>query len=227
MTELSKIHCPNFHEFWVERDRENGIHEPQDNEGFQRAQRQTTRGERRAHPGAVILIKDGVETLVPGVDFSPLKDIEYRILVRGVLEANPTRSITLPEMQLIWDAIIYKVYRFECGCAKESKIIEVNHIDVQSRNNALMTDTRQSMGLDGFNQTEYDQLVSDVRNGLPPARPKLLVTLRVPCNKRLRETRVSESDSEVDEDGFRAEEVLERSGIGDERMLIRAKRATH
>ena len=64
-------------------------------------------------------------------------------------------------------------------------------MEVQSRNNALMTDTRQSMEMDGFNQAEYNQLVSDVRSGLPPAIPKLLVTLRVPRNKRTRDTRAS------------------------------------
>ena len=70
-------------------------------------------------------MKDGIETMVPGVDFTALKDIEYRTLVRGVLEANPTRILTLPEMQLIWDTVVYKVYRFECGCVKEAKVNEV------------------------------------------------------------------------------------------------------
>ncbi len=70
-------------------------------------------------------MKDGIETLVPGVDFAALKDVKYRTFARGVLEANRTRTITLPEMQLLWDALVYRVFRFECDCAKEGKANEV------------------------------------------------------------------------------------------------------
>lgn len=124
---ISKVNSPSFHEFWVERDKQNGTDEPQDNDGFQRAQRSPTRKETQAHPGVVVMVKDGLETLVPDIEFTSLKDVKYRPIVRGVLEANPTRTVTLPEMQLIWDAIVYKIYRFECGCAKEAKSIEVIH----------------------------------------------------------------------------------------------------
>lgn len=117
--------CPSFHEYWVERDALNGIFEELDQEGFQRAQRETTRAERKAHPGSVILVKDGIETLLPGVDYVALKSIKYRAFVRSVLEANPARFITLAEMQLLWDATVHKVFRFECACAKESKANEV------------------------------------------------------------------------------------------------------
>ena len=70
-------------------------------------------------------MKDGLETLVPGIEFAALKDIEYKEFVRKVLEANPTRILTLPDMQLIWDTIVHNVFAFECSCVKETKANEV------------------------------------------------------------------------------------------------------
>ena len=66
-----------------------------------------------------------METLLPNVDYVALRDINYRTFVRAVLEANSPRQITLQEMQLIWDTLVYKVFRFECACAKEGKANEV------------------------------------------------------------------------------------------------------
>ena len=66
-----------------------------------------------------------METVIPGVDLVTLKDVNYRFLVRNILEANPTRQIALPEMQLLWDAVIYTIFSFECSCAKEAKLNEV------------------------------------------------------------------------------------------------------
>ena len=66
-----------------------------------------------------------METLLPNVDYVALRDINYRNFVRAVLEANSPRQITLQEMQLIWDTLVYKVFRFECACAKEGKASEV------------------------------------------------------------------------------------------------------
>lgn len=71
------------------------------------------------------MVKDGLETLVPGVDFAALKDIEYQPFVRGVLEANPKNTITLSEMQLLWIALVHNVFKFECRCVKEAKANEV------------------------------------------------------------------------------------------------------
>lgn len=128
--------CPSFHEYWAERDALNGVFEELDQEGFQRAQRKPTRAELKVHPGLVILAKDGIETLLPGVDYTALKSIKYRAFGRSVLEANLARSITLAEMQLLWDATVHKVFRFECACAKESKANEV-----------LIRDIRELIGL--------------------------------------------------------------------------------
>lgn len=63
------------------------------------------------------------------------------------------------------------------------------------------------MGIDGYKQAEYDQLVSDVRGGIPPTRPTLLVTLHLPRHKCPREITVSDTSSEIDEDDLRAAEV--------------------
>ncbi|CAF9941281.1 MAG: hypothetical protein ALECFALPRED_009052 [Alectoria fallacina] len=122
---MSQRNCLGFHEFWVERDGQNGNHELQNDEGFQRIRRPTTRAERRAHPGVVVLVKDGLETLAPGIEFAALKDIKYKEFVRKIPEANPTRILTLPEMQLIWDATVHNVFAFECSCVKEAKANEI------------------------------------------------------------------------------------------------------
>ena len=49
----------------------------------------------------------------------------YKSLARLILEANPDKDITYSEMQLIWDAIIHKIYNFACACEKEAKAMEV------------------------------------------------------------------------------------------------------
>ena len=63
------------------------------------------------------------------------------------------------------------------------------------------------MGIDGYKQAEYDQLVSEVRGGT--TRPTLLVTLHFPRHKRPRGITVSDSGSEIGEDDLRAAEVPE------------------
>ena len=130
-----KISCPSFHEFWSERDRANGIHELPDLDGFERANRPTTRAEKRAQHGAVILVKGGIQTVLPNVDLVALSDIKYRTFVRAVLEANSPRQITFQEMQLIWDTLVYKVFKFECACAKEGK---ANEVSLSSRFNRFL-----------------------------------------------------------------------------------------
>ena len=81
------------------------------------------------------------------------------------------------------------------------------------------------MGTSGYFRAEYDQLVLDVRSGIPPAKPTLIVTLPMPRHKRPRKTNVSNSSSEDDEDIFGAAEVFICSLICDERILIGANRS--
>ena len=202
-----KISCPGFHEFWAERDRVNGIHELPDLDGFRRSDRLITRAERRAHPGAIILVKDGMETLVPNVDYVALRDIEYRTFVRAVLEANFPRQITLQEMQLIWDTLVYKILRFECACVKEGKAGEVSLSRTLNRFLSLIN-IYQSMGVDGYNQEQYLQLALDVRCGNPAPRPSLIVKLPLPPHRYLRKRKLNSSDSETDDAETGADEVL-------------------
>ncbi|CAD6586123.1 MAG: hypothetical protein ASARMPREDX12_002277 [Alectoria sarmentosa] len=197
---MSQRNCPNFHEFWFERDGQNRNHEPQDDEGFHRAHRPTTRAERRTHPGVVVLAKDGLETLVPGIEFAALEDIEYSTFVRGVLEANSKKIITLREMQLLWNAMVHNIFRFECRCVKEAKVNEVLVPNLDGH--ITLTDSGQSMVVNGFGQAKYDQLVLDVRSGVPPTRPTTLMTLPIHGSKRPRETRTKDSGCEIEDDCF-------------------------
>lgn len=89
------------------------------------------RAERSAFPGVVILVKNGREILLPGIDFTRLTNVKYRTLVRQILEANQGSQITLPEMQLLWDAVVHKLFGFECACVKEAKANEVNTHDLK------------------------------------------------------------------------------------------------
>ena len=68
---------------------------------------------------------DGREVLIPLVGLSALKDVHYKALVRSILETNQVFSISFAEMQLLWDAIVHKVYHFVCACEREAKGIEV------------------------------------------------------------------------------------------------------
>ena len=153
-------------------------------------------------------MKDDVEILIPGIDFARLTDLRYQDFVREVLQANPTRMIALPEMQLLWDTIVYKVFRFECSCVKEMKGNEVFICSVEIQLAVLMTDIRQSMGVDGFNQRQYNQLVSDAISGVPRAPPMLFSTLPIPRSKRPREI---DSNPETESDEAEAVEVLTSS----------------
>ena len=125
------MNCPNFHGFWAERDRLNGIFEDHDGNNFQRAQRPLTREETRSYPGLVVITKHGIETILPGVDYASLKDITYRKFVRDILEANFPTRVSLSDMQLIWDALVNVIFGFECSCLKERKASEVGTHEVK------------------------------------------------------------------------------------------------
>ena len=155
----------------------------------------------------VVLAKDGLETLVPGIEFAALEDIEYSTFVRGVLEANSKKIITLREMQLLWNAMVHNIFRFECRCVKEAKVNEVLVPNLDGH--ITLTDSGQSMVVNGFGQAKYDQLVLDVRSGVPPTRPTTLMTLPIHGSKRPRETRTKDSGCEIEDDCFvGAPEVL-------------------
>ena len=172
-----------------------------------------------------------METLLPNVDYVALRDVNYRTFVRAVLEANSPRQITLQEMQLIWDALVYKVFRFECACAKECK---ANEVSLYRRLNRLpsLTDTYQSMGIDGFNQAQYLQLALDIRCGNPPPRLSLIIRLPLPPHGPIRKRASTSSDSETDDDETGADEVHEShphqgSRDSDRTLLKEANRMTH
>lgn len=55
------------------------------------------------------------------------------------------------------------------------------------------------MGIDGYTQAGYNQLVLDVAQGIPPPKPRLIITLPLPQQKRHSNTQVSESSSEGDD----------------------------
>ena len=198
--------CPSFHEFWAERDRANGIYELPYLGEFRRSDRPATRAERRAHPGVVILVKGGIETLLPNVDYVALRDINYRTFARAVLEANSPRQIALQEMQLIWDTLVYNVFRFECDCAKEGKANEVRLCRLLNCFSS-QTNTFQSMGVDGFSQAQYLQLDLDVRSGNPPPRPSLIIKLPLPPTRYLRKRGLVSDGSDTDEDETGADNV--------------------
>ena len=50
---------------------------------------------------------------------------QYKTLVRSTLEATRGMDITYTEMQLLWDAIVRKVYYFICACEREAKAMKV------------------------------------------------------------------------------------------------------
>ena len=79
-------------------------------------------------------------------------------------------------MQLIWDTLVYKVFRFECACAKEGKANEVA-LSRRLIRFLSLTKTYQSMGVDGFDRTQYLQLALDIRCRNPPPPPSLIIKL--------------------------------------------------
>ena len=71
-----------------------------------------------------------------------------------------------------------------------------------------LTNTYQSMGLDGFSQAQYLQLALDIRCGNPPPQPSLIIRLPL-SNRYLRKRRMISSDPESSDDETGANEVLE------------------
>lgn len=65
------------------------------------------------------------ELLIPVIGLRALKYVEYKALVPLILKANPGVEIAYSDMQLLWDAIIHKVYCFVCACEREAKAVEV------------------------------------------------------------------------------------------------------
>lgn len=68
-----------------------------------------------------MLSRDGIETLIPGVDFVALKDVQYRTLVRRVLDANPAKAITLAEMQICVGRIGLQDLQFKVWLCQRSQ----------------------------------------------------------------------------------------------------------
>lgn len=79
------------------------------------------------------------------------------------------------------------------------------------------------MGIDGFNQTQYDQLVQQVRSGAPPARPAKFI---MPGSKRPRVTKATTSSSANEDDDVGAAEVLKVLSNLDGWRLTRVNRTT-
>ena len=74
-----------------------------------------------------------------------------------------------------------------------------------------ITEIEQSMGVDGFNQAHYSQLVLDISRNAPPLRPSLVVSLPIPRNKRPRESTITDSSSETDDSDSSADKVRKSS----------------
>lgn len=65
------------------------------------------------------------------------------------------------------------------------------------------------MGIDGFSQAQYDQLVQDVNSGVPPPRPSLVISLPLPPTEVPRKRKALGRGSEPDSDDTGVDEVLE------------------
>ena len=63
--------------------------------------------------------------MISQIGLRALESVQYKTLVPSILQANPDREITYPDMQLLWDAIIHKAYYFVCACERETKEIEI------------------------------------------------------------------------------------------------------
>ena len=64
------------------------------------------------------------------------------------------------------------------------------------------------MGIDGFTPAQYDQLVLDVRTGVPPPQPSLIVTLPAPRSVYPCKRKTTHGDLETDDDDNGSEMVL-------------------
>lgn len=102
--------------------------------GFRPSARTITRHENKAWPGVVIMdlypdrtttINSHREFLIPAIGLRGLKHVRFKNLVRLILEANPGIEISYSEMQLLWDAIVHKVYYFACACEREAQAMEI------------------------------------------------------------------------------------------------------
>lgn len=126
---------PRFQDFCVTHGL---VDDPRDGDGedtgFRPSERSVTRRENKDWPGVLIMetcpgpettAQDHREFLIPLIGLRALKHVIYKTLVRSILKANPGTDTAYSDMQLLWDAIINKVYYFACACEREAKVMEV------------------------------------------------------------------------------------------------------
>ena len=108
--------------------------EDEEENGFRPSRRKATSNENRTLPGVFVMDTPSQltseasrhqEILVPVIGLRALKHVQYKTLVRSILEANRDMDITYTDMQLLWDAIVHKVYSFVHACEREAKAMEV------------------------------------------------------------------------------------------------------
>ena len=108
--------------------------EDEEEDGFRPSTRKATSSENKRWPGVLVMeaplqltseATHRQEILVPVIGLRALKHVQYKTLVRWILEANRDLNITYTDMQLLWDAIVHKVYYFVHACKREAKAIEV------------------------------------------------------------------------------------------------------
>lgn len=71
---------------------------------------------------------DHRELLIPSIGLRALRHVAYKSLLPRILKANPGVAIGYPETQLLWDAIVHKIYQLVCACEREVKAVEVSEL---------------------------------------------------------------------------------------------------
>lgn len=112
-----------FHEFWTRRANEPEYED--ELQGFRRAKRTLSREENKCYPCSFFMENDNLVLLIPRILHSSIKYVNFKDMVRWVLEANPDQTIELSDMVLLWDAIIYVIYHFEHPTKQREKAREV------------------------------------------------------------------------------------------------------
>lgn len=68
---------------------------------------------------------DNLVLLIPQILHCSIKYVNFKNMVRRVLEANEDQTIELSDMISLWNAIIHTMYHFEHPSKQQEKAFEV------------------------------------------------------------------------------------------------------
>ena len=123
--------CPLFDIFWQKRDDSEGFgvkreRQRQSGAGFWPFPRYLSREEVKKDRGMLIMGNLVWEYIIPEVCLMPLYHVDFLVLAKKIVDANPERSLSIGMMRRIWRVLVKEVYDFVQEPERTAKLLEVS-----------------------------------------------------------------------------------------------------